>query len=371
MPIGHFQRGEQSRRIFLTQRNFQKDILSISKVVERLLGVRVFGIERISGGGNNRVFKVKTVNEESFFVKQYFKLSSASNRLEAEFYGLKFLWKQGIRHIARPLAVDSQQGIAVFDFIKGERANLIPSKSDDITQAINFLTSLKSLVGLRGAQKLQSAAEACFSLNELTENLNKRLLRLNNVETDVPLFEDFRKFRDKEMVPTLERLKVSANRRCANLGSVPFSYLDHAHRTLSPSDFGFHNAIRRHDDVLTFVDFEYFGWDDPAKTISDFLLHPAMELDEQQSSMFLRNCINKLGETDDNLCNRVKTYFPLYGLKWTIIVLNEFCEPDWKRRKFSGRSSNKTEYYFQGQLEKANMFLRNAIQANEEFPYVI
>ena len=48
-------------------------------------------------------------------------------------------------------------------------------------------------------------------------------------------------------------------------------------RTLSPSDFGFHNALRRPDGRVVFLDLEYFGWDDPAKMISDFLLHPALE----------------------------------------------------------------------------------------------
>src|SRR6266480_4587472 len=54
--------------------------------------------------------------------------------------------------------------------------------------------------------------------------------------------------------------------------------LPQASRILSPSDFGFHNAIRRPDGTLAFVDFEYFGWDDPAKTIVDFLLHPGMSV---------------------------------------------------------------------------------------------
>ena len=38
------------------------------------------------------------------------------------------------------------------------------------------------------------------------------------------------------------------------------------YRTLSPSDFGFHNALRTPAGTMVFLDFEYFGWDDPAKT---------------------------------------------------------------------------------------------------------
>ena len=37
-------------------------------------------------------------------------------------------------------------------------------------------------------------------------------------------------------------------------------------RCLSPSDFGFHNALLEATGKLRFVDFEYAGWDDPAKT---------------------------------------------------------------------------------------------------------
>jgi len=371
LPLDLFHHGKKSRHTFLTQDSSQKDIVLISKVVENLLGIQVFGVEKINGGGNNRVFKIKTLNEESLFVKRYFKPSAASDRLEVEFYSLEFLWRHGIRHIARPLACDKDLGIAVFEFIKGEQANLNSPKNYDITQAANFITSLKNVTRFPDAQKLQSAAEACFSLNELTENLNMRLLRLNNVEKDVPLFKDFCKFRDEKMVPTLERLKESANQRCVQFGSVPSCSLESVHRTLSPSDFGFHNAIRRDDNVLIFIDFEYFGWDDPAKTVSDFLLHPAMQLNEQQSRMFMDDCIKKFGATDENLCNRIQLYFPLFGLKWAFIVLNEFCSSDWKRRQFSGRGKIKTKYYFQEQLEKANIFLKNAIHADKEFPYVI
>ena len=42
-----------------------------------------------------------------------------------------------------------------------------------------------------------------------------------------------------------------------------------AQRALSPSDFGLHNALRGQDGQLRFVDFEYFGWDDPVKLVSD------------------------------------------------------------------------------------------------------
>ena len=42
---------------------------------------------------------------------------------------------------------------------------------------------------------------------------------------------------------------------------------------MSPSDFGFHNVIKK-DDFLYFIDFEYAGLDDPVKLICDFYCQP-------------------------------------------------------------------------------------------------
>ena len=51
-----------------------------------------------------------------------------------------------------------------------------------------------------------------------------------------------------------------------------------AHRALSPSDFGLHNALRTKDGQLRFIDFEYFGWDDPVKLVSDTAIQPGSSL---------------------------------------------------------------------------------------------
>ena len=65
----------------------------------------------------------------------------------------------------------------------------------------------------------------------------------------------------------------------AALGRTPPAWagpLGEADRVVSPSDFGFHNALRTEDGRLAFLDFEYAGWDDPAKLVCDFELQPAV-----------------------------------------------------------------------------------------------
>ena len=45
-------------------------------------------------------------------------------------------------------------------------------------------------------------------------------------------------------------------------------------RVLSQSDIGFHNVFEDKNNNLLFFDFEYAGWDDSFKMISDIVLQP-------------------------------------------------------------------------------------------------
>ena len=92
---------------------------------------------------------------------------------------------------------------------------------------------------------------------------------------------------------------------------------------MSPSDFGFHNALRTIDGSLIWLDFEYFGWDDPVKLISDFLWHPGFELSGQQQENWKRGCFD-IFKQDPELQNRFDRCFPMYGLRWSLILLNSF-----------------------------------------------
>ena len=55
----------------------------------------------------------------------------------------------------------------------------------------------------------------------------------------------------------------------------------------SPSDFGIHNTIRDQENNIIFIDFDYFGWDDPVKLASDFYWHPAMNLKIEHREFWL------------------------------------------------------------------------------------
>ena len=105
-------------------------------------------------------------------------------------------------------------------------------------------------------------------------------------------------------------------------------------RTLSPSDFGFHNAIRRAGGRLVFLDLEYFGWDDPAKTAADFLLHPGMQLAGTLKRRFFSRIAAAFASVP-TLPLRVRAVYPLFALKWCAILLNDFALEHRARRCFA------------------------------------
>jgi hypothetical protein len=95
---------------------------------------------------------------------------------------------------------------------------------------------------------------------------------------------------------------------------------------LSPSDFGFHNVIRRDDGSLCFLDFEHAGWDDPAKLVADFILQPEALLCSESAECFLES----LGESEPfgrDIRQRVRETLAIQKCKWTVIILNVFARP--------------------------------------------
>src|SRR5262249_17269562 len=105
-------------------------------------------------------------------------------------------------------------------------------------------------------------------------------------------------------------------------------------QSLCPSDFGFHNALRG-PRGLVFIDFEYFGWDDPVKLCCDFLLHPGMNLAGPLKEQFVAAILPIYGG-DRSFARRLGLLYPLFAMRWCLILLNEFLPERWANRVHAG-----------------------------------
>src|SRR3989338_1039430 len=261
-------------------------------------------IKALPGGANSRCFKISAENGQ-FLLKIYSPGHDGRVRLQREYTACKFLEKTGVNNVPRAFYRDLNTPAALYSFVSGTKITGRKVDRRHISEAAAFLKQLKKLSKYPGAAKIGPAGAACLTVRAIIKNLQQRRQKLEK-STDTKLKEFLR-----------DRFSPAFQTVVTNLEKIK----EPAERTLSPSDFGFHNAVRVEDGKLYFIDLEHFGWDDPAKMIADFLLHPQMRLSRELKEFFLRQLLPAFGK-DLNL--RLKTVYPLFALKWSLIMLNEF-----------------------------------------------
>jgi len=339
-----------------------EDLVDVTAQIKNLLDISVVKIERIGGGANSRVYRVEGSDGHQYVVKFYFRHEAdPRDRLGTEFSSLAFLWEQGIRCIARPIAMDRSEACAIYEYIEGIKINSSEVTESDIDEVVGFLKQLKGLAKENKSQTFHPASEACFSVKAAVENIQGRRQRFEGLDDGDGVLHDFLK---EDFTPFLNELTEWAQNQ-----SMPFDReISLEERVLSPSDYGFHNALRNKEGRIIFLDFEYFGWDDPAKMISDFLLHPAMDLTDDLKKRFVTGSCSVF-EDNKKLSQRLEIVYPFFGLKWCLIFLNEFVPEDLKRRNFAQNSLGNQKQLQERQLGKAKKMLSRIKETYKDFPY--
>jgi len=307
-----------------------RSALSLEQMAERLLKSagwpEATKIQEFPGGRNNRVFRVET-GQGDCLLKLYFRDPSDSrDRLGHEYGFLEACRGVEIDALPKPLAKDSENGAALYEFIKGNRVETVGSK--EILLAGRFIEKINQHRENKMFRALPHAAEACFSFQEHVTSVDRRIDRLGQMESDSNLDREARLWVEKEMIPAWKKIREQIVRE-KDLEKG----LDQAIRILSPSDFGFHNSLRKADGSLVFLDFEYAGWDDPAKLVCDLANQPDRPLSLVEAEPFSSSLVEWLGATDF-WRSRFRILAPLYQVKWACIVLNDFLPFGRNRRKF-------------------------------------
>ena len=323
-------------------------------VARMLLGAPV-EVNRFAGGGlNSRIYNVR-FKEEEFALKQY-PLSAAdtADRLAAEVGALRLMERQRIDGVPRVVGVDRDRGYALLTWIDG---SLVREPTNaDVDAALAFLETIHGLRRIPWSADMPPAAEACLSGAEIDRQIGRRFARLQSLESETELLT----FLDSGFRPAWRRAVEQAKADTRAAGGDFSAELPQDRRSLIPADFGFHNSLRRRDGSLAFIDFEYFGWDDPVKLTADTLLHPGTTLAASQSERFRRGAARLYGG-DPAFERRLDAYLPLFALRWTLIVLNEFIPERWERRLMSGMAKSWTDAKAD-QLAKARAMLASLPQ---------
>ena len=331
----------------MTEAEAQRDIRD---VIFRELQKEARTFQKLKGGRNSQVFRVDCSEGPAFAAKAYFQsVDDRRDRIGNEFRALRFLKEEGLRQVPGALAADTARRIGIYEYIDGEHVR--DAGEAEIDQAVEFLRAMRSSSGSPNAAHFAAASEACFSVDAIFQSLDSRFNRLDRAAARDSDLADFLR---NDLAPFRRVTETWSRDFCRDHAIDMAAEIAPAARTLSPSDFGFHNALRRADGSLAFLDFEYFGWDDPAKTICDFLLHPAMELAPALRARFLAGALSAFAGVA-SLNDRVRAVYPLFGLKWCAILLNEFTLEHMERRRFADGAPG--AWNGTAQLEKARRML--------------
>ena len=298
--------------------------------------------------GNNHVLLAET-GDRTFLVKQYFQHpDDPRNRFETERAFYTFLWDTNVRAVPEPIAWYPDERLALLEFVRGEKPTA--ATPELVQEALGFLVEINRQRGATAAGSLPLASEACFSVVEHLATVDRRIERLRKIAPESSRHEAAIAFVHERLAPAWLTLRRETERTMPGKKDRILAPID---RCISPSDFGFHNTIRSSDGRLRFFDFEYAGWDDPAKTVCDFFCQPAVPVPNEWLPAFLDKIGDALGGND--LAARVALLLPVYQTKWCCIMLNDFLPAGNQRRAFSNPGLQ-DESRWDKKLEKAVEF---------------
>jgi hypothetical protein len=257
---------------------------------------------------------------------------------------LSFLEAIDFRAVPRALHEDRARSLGLYEFVEGEP--VVAHSAADLGAVADLLGRLHECRAHPAARELPVASAAHFSAAELIAQIEGRYVALRG-QDDAALST----FLEHEFRPEFQRCRTAVGDAYACKGVPPDRPLEEERRSLSPSDFGFHNALRRADGSLVFLDFEYFGKDDPVNATGNFLWHPGFVLSGSERVWF-EGAAARIYGGDPDFVPRLRTLLPLYPLRWAMIALNEFLPVSWERRR-GAESARDLQAEKTGQLRKA------------------
>jgi hypothetical protein len=299
---------------------------------ERGLATDIVGHAECRVGGNNRVIRLDT-DGGPFVAKLYFDdAGDRRDRLQSEYSFLEYAARIGVRCVPSPIACDAAQRVAIHEYVQGQPLSADRLALAHVQQAIDFFRALNA-PPRPGAEGLAPASDGGFSIADHIQLVERRLDRLRRLPVEGSIDREAAVLVG-EIGTAWEGVKRRVGQDAARLRLDADEPLAGDERCVSPSDFGFHNALVRPSGEVVFLDFEYAGWDDPAKAIGDFFCQPQVPVDRRWFAHAAEG-FTAHAPSGSRLVSRARILLPVFWLKWCLIRLNEFTPEALRRRRFA------------------------------------
>jgi len=318
-----------------------------------LTGTSCYDLSQLTGSLSHRVYKCKGNDGNFYLMKYYHRPDPTSDvNLVNEYNSSLFMWNHGINQIPEPVNIDVNTRISIYRFINGSRLDPKDVGEEQIGQLVDFLSALHDLSKVEDSAEMTPAGESFFSLDQLFAEIDNKIESLKSYDESNPYGIELKCFIESNLMKGLESLKSDASMLYESYDLSDSDLILYEWTTLSPSDFGFHNALLDDDGKLFFLDFEFFGRDDPVKVVSDFILRPEADLNKKLYFAFLRRIIPIYQKEERTFKERLESIFPLIAVKTLLLPLADFEPENFNKRK-QKLSDEKINEIMKKQLQKA------------------
>lgn len=321
------------------------DVLEMARV---LSPEPVTAVAELHKGNNSRVFRVDTAGGR-YALKKY-PASDSRDRLKAEANALRFFERNGVPRTPRLVSTMAERRFTMLSWIDGDAVDVVADA--DVAEFVAFQIALDGAIDAPARREIGEASDACLSGLRIVTQIERRYAMLETVRHD---FADFASFFGEVLVPALQVFKARAQEAYRRLGLDFTQEIGSELRTLIPSDLGTHNALRGKDGKLCFLDFEYFGWDDPLTSVANFIMHPAMHLTEHQAGYYRDQLLHHFRGC--RTAERLEALMPLYALRWCTIILGELLPQRWQHRLQSNAKVGSWDQVRREQIDKARRLM--------------
>lgn len=277
---------------------------------------KILNVKKLCSKGNNQLFVI-TLNDKKYLLKKYSGIHMDNwKRGETEFKALNYLWGKNFREIPQPINFYEQKNIAIYSFEEGKILEPKKIKEKNILKAVDFLLKVHSL---EDKSVFGLASSACLCLQDYIDVIDRRFEIIKKYKPSGPKGGEIKEFLDKCVIPKISKLKKDFYNKSQNLNLN--KELSLTHQVLTPADFGFHNILVNKNGEPKYLDFEYFGRDDPARQILDFMHHAqSQDIKKELKILFFDEYKSKSNNYE--LEERVNLLDPLIRMTWVLIYLN-------------------------------------------------
>ena len=224
--------------------------------------------------------------------------------------------------------MDRNAGVGIYGLLAGEHV-APPVTWSEALELVELLGEMQSAAMPAAARALPIASDASFDVRGRMAELHRRLARLRDTSS-----ADVGAFVDGDLEAAVEGVCNWVESTAPLLDIDVDQQIDQREQTLSPGDIGFHNVLRDEHGRVSFLDFEYGGWDDVAQVAAQACLAPEVPTPEGFHVPLLRELLDRLASAD--AARRLRLLYPLLAVKWSLIVLNDVLAVDGERRAFAG-----------------------------------